>query len=232
MWALVTGGAKRLGAALCMALAEEGHSVVVHYRNSREEALEVVSACQHLGVKAAAIQGDFSSAESVAEFARDYLKRFQDTGLLVNNVGDYLVRSTLQTSIDEWLNLFQLNLHVPFVLSQLLAESLIKHKGQIINIGVSGLKRNAAYQYAPAYMLAKEGLWGLTLSLARELAPHDVRVNMVSPGQLDNSIDSHPIPMHRPAHCWEVCRVVKFLVDPASSYITGQNIEVAGGLAL
>lgn len=232
MWTLVTGGAKRLGAALCLALAEQGHSVVVHYNRSQKEAEEVVAQCQAMGKPAAAIQGDFSSLENVKDFIQRYLAQYPETRGVINNVGNYLIRSALETPLDEWMQLFQVNLHTPFILTQALTPALIRHKGQIINIGVSGLRRHAANTYSTAYTLTKEGLWGLTLATARELAPHGVRVNMVSPGQLDISVDTHQIPMHRPAYCWEVCRVVNFLLDPASAYITGQNIEVAGGLGL
>lgn len=232
MWTLVTGGAKRLGAALCLALAEKGHAIVVHYHQSQKEALQVVAACQALGVKACAIQGDFSSTASVQDFVQRYLQQFPDTKNLINNVGNYLIRSALQTSFEEWMLLFQVNLHTPFMLTQALAPSLIQQQGNIIHIGVSGLKPHAAHIYSTAYTLTKEGLWGLTLATARELAPQKVRVNMVSPGQLDISVDCHPIPMQRPGSCWEVCRVVSFLLDSESQYITGQNIEVAGGLGL
>ena len=232
MWTLVTGGAKRLGAALCLALAEKGHSVVVHFNHSQKEALEVVANCQAMGKQAAAIQGDFSSVATVEDFVERYLQQFPQTVALINNVGDYLIRSALQTPIEEWMHLFQVNLHTPFILTQALAPTLIQNKGQIINIGVSGLKRQTAHTYATAYTLSKEGLWGLTLAFARELAPQGIRVNMVSPGQLIFSVDQHQIPMHRPAYCWEVCRVVNFLLDPESAYITGQNIEIAGGLGL
>lgn len=232
MWTLVTGGSRRLGAALCLALAEKGHAVAVHYNNSQKEACEVVAQCQAMGVQAAAIQGDFSSLTNVKSFVERYLHQFSETTNLINNVGDYLISSALQTSIEDWISLFQVNLHTPFILTQALIPSLIQNQGQIINIGVSGLHRQVANTYATAYTLTKQGLWGLTLALARELAPQGIRINMVSPGELDISIDHHPIPMHRPATCWEVCRVVNFLLDPESAYITGQNIEVAGGLGL
>ena len=231
-WVLVTGGAKNLGAALCLALAENGYSVVVHYDHSKDDAEHVVARCKEKGVEAAAIQGNFDSLASVKKFIENYQKEFSDTSTLINNVGEYLIRSALHTSHEEWMHLFQVNLHAPFVLSKALAPTLIKNKGQIINIGASGLKRQSAHTYSTAYTLTKEGLWGLTLALARELASQGVRVNMVSPGQLETSIDSYKIPMHRPAYCWEVARVVNFLLDPASAYITGQNIEVAGGLGL
>ncbi len=232
MWTLVTGGAKRLGSALCLSLAEKGHSVVVHYNKSEKEALEIVASCQAMGRQAAAIQGDFSSVDSTKKFVQRYLEQFPETNTLINNVGEYLIRSALNTSIEEWLYLFQANLNTPFILSQALTPSIIRSQGQMINIGVSGLRGHIANTYASAYMLTKQALWGLTLALARELAPEKVRVNMVSPGELNISVDHHRLPMNRPAYCWEVCRVVNFLLDPESSYITGQNIEVAGGLGL
>jgi NAD(P)-dependent dehydrogenase (short-subunit alcohol dehydrogenase family) len=236
MWTLVTGGAKRLGAALCLALAEKGRSVVVHYNHREKEALDIVAQCQAIGGQAAAIQGDFSSTAGVKDFIQRYLEQFSDTEILINNVGNYLTRSALQTSIEEWTDLFQVNLHTPFLLAQALAPSLIQQQGQIINIGMAGIMRHTAHTYSTAYNLTKEGLLGLTLALARELASQKVRVNMVSPAHLSFSVDLPEnlaeLPMKRPAYCWEVCRVVNFLLDPASAYITGQNIEVAGGVGL
>lgn len=232
MWTLVTGGAKRLGASLCLSLAEKGRPVVVHYRHSYKEAIEVVAQCKALGCQAETIQGDFKSVESVKEFITRYLQQFPETEVLINNVGDYLIGSALNTSIEDWTYLFQVNLHTPFMLTHALAPSLLRNKGQVINLGVSGLHRHTANIYRTAYALTKQGLWGLTLALARDWASQGVRVNMVSPGELDNSVDHRPIPMQRPASCWEVCRVVNFLLDPESAYITGQNIEVAGGLGL
>lgn len=232
MWTLVTGGAKRLGEAICLALAEKGHSVVVHYHTSQKEALAVVAKCRSFGRDADLIQGDFNTLQSLQDFIKRYLEKFPNTSVLINNVGEYLVRSALQTSIEDWIHLFQVNLHAPFFLTQSLISSIIQSKGQIINIGASGLQRQIANTYSSAYTLTKEGLWGLTLAFARELAPQGVRVNMVSPGQLDISVDHYPIPMQRVAYCWEVCRVISFLLDSESSYITGQNIEIAGGLGL
>ncbi len=191
-----------------------------------------MSQCQAIGSQAVAIQGDFSSIANVQDFTRRYLQQFPETGVLINNVGNYLICSALHTSLEDWSSLFHVNLHVPLILTQALASSLIKNQGQVINIGVSGLHRHAASTYATAYNLTKQGLWGLTLALARELAPQNIRVNMVSPGELNISIDHRSLPMHRPATCNEVCRVVNFLLEPESAYITGQNIEIAGGLGL
>lgn len=231
MWTLVTGGAKRLGAAICTALAQEKRSICVHYRTSKGEADAVVQECHRLGVKAKAIQGDFSTEKGLLDFIARYQQECPTTSALINNVGNYLVASSLNTSFEEWRSLFQENLHAPFFLCKALAPQLMANKGHIINIGTSGLK-NSAHTYSAAYALTKQALLGLTLSLARELAPTGVSVNMVSPGELDISVDHTALPMGRPATCSEVTRVIAFLLDPANHYITGQNIEVAGGLGL
>lgn len=236
MRALVTGGAKRLGAAISATLAKLSYSVVVHYRYSVQEAEQMIHQCRALGVDADLIQGDLSTPEQVVAFAARYLDKYSDTALLVNNVGTYLTKSIMQTSTEDWLSLFNLNLHAPFILTHALIPSLISQGGQVINLGVSGLHTHKAQLYAAAYMMAKQGLWELTRSFARELAPQGVRVNMVSPGQLDISVDLLEKglwpPIGFPSTCEEVCRAIAFLIDPANRSITGQNIEVAGGLGL
>lgn len=236
MWVLITGGAKRLGAVISEALASQGYNVVIHYNKSIEEASEVVERCRLKGVNAEAIQGSFDTPSSVLDFSSRYLQKYPQTYSLINNVGDYLIESSLRTSYEDWLKVFQLNLHTPFMLSKELVPYLANTQGRIINMGVSGLFRQAANTYSSAYTLSKEALWGLTRSLALELAENKVTVNMVSPGMLDISIDYQSflekLPMSRPGTCLEVARLVTFLLHPDSSYITGQNIEIAGGLGL
>jgi 3-oxoacyl-[acyl-carrier protein] reductase len=138
--------------------------------------------------------------------------------------------------MDEWLKLFQTNLHAPFILIKHLVSSLCQHRGHIINIGAAGLGRMRADTYSTAYTLTKQNLWMLTRSLALELAPAGVRVNMVSPGHLETSVnlptDPLKLPMGRPGYHHEISRLILFLLDPANHYITGQNIEVAGGVSL
>lgn len=234
-WTLVTGGAKRLGARLCADLAVLGHSVLVHYHTSETEALEVVEVCRSLGVAAEPIKGDFSTSASTERFIEICLERYP-IRVLINNVGNYLVKSASQTTVEEWNAIFQSNLHTPFALSKAFLPSLCQFRGNIINIGIAGLVSMRADTYSTAYMSAKMGLLTLTKSMARELASKGVRVNMVSPGYLENSIDlpkdiTH-LPMHRAATLEEVSRAVTYLLNEQSCYITGQNLEVAGGVRL
>ncbi|MBS4168924.1 SDR family oxidoreductase [Parachlamydia sp. AcF125] len=232
-WILVTGAAKGLGAEICHQLAKEGHSVVIHYRTSRDGALQTAERCKQLGGKAEVIQGDFSSDQSLREFIHNYQQRFPHTEGLVNNVGNYLVKPALSTSLQEWNDLFQTNLTAPFFLIHELIPSLKKHQGSIVNIGSAGTHAFLSNSYSSIYHLTKTSLWMLTKNLAKELASDLVRVNMVSPGQLENSVDPlhySRLPMKRYGTLAEVAAVVTFLMHKQNSYITGQNIEVTGGL--
>lgn len=235
-WTLVTGGAQRLGREICTTLAALDYDVVIHYNTSHKEAIEVQELCLKQGVRAEIIQGDFSTLKSTAKFCRDYLDRFTLTRNLVNNVGNFLVQPALTTSPEEWHDLFQNNLHAPLALIQALSPSIQESQGAIVNVGVAGLDTVRADTYCTAYSCAKLSLWMLTKSLAKELTSKNVRVNMVSPGYLDISVDlpANPaeLPMGRPGKLAEVADLIAYLLEPTGSYITGQNIEVAGGIRL
>lgn len=235
-WVLVTGGAKRLGAEICRALAQQGHDIVVHYRASQQEALSVAQTCRSFGVAAEIVQGDLSSQAGVSDFLQRYLNDFSDTSHLVNNVGNYFTDSLQKTGVAQWHELFQVNVHAPFHLIHALLPGIKSVRGRIINIGTLGIHARG-YRRSSAYMITKESLLALTRSLAVELASDGVAVNMVSPGQLDISVDYTPeaaaaLPMGRAGRVEEVARVVAFLLQPESGYITGQNIEVAGAYGL
>ena len=235
-WTLVTGGGKRLGAEICRQLALSGYNLVIHYRTSFQEASEVAAFCRRAGVRAELIQGDFTTRDSTLQFVEKYLKQFSATQNLINNVGNYLLGAASQTSLDNWYDLFQNNLHAPFIIINGLLESIKKEKGGIINLGAAGLNQGRADTYSTAYRCAKMSLWMLTKSLAKELAPFLVSVNMISPGYLENSVDlpSDPasLPMGRPASLSEAAALIEFLLSPKGKYITGQNIELAGGVQL
>lgn len=235
-WTLVTGGAKRLGAEICRTLARQGHSLVIHYRTSQKEAEEVAAYCRNLGVKAETLQGDFVSRGSTEEFLTRYLSHFSETQFLVNNVGSYLTAPASETTLEEWEALFQSNANAPFAIIKSLAEPLKRHQGAIVNLGIAGLESSRADLYSTAYTCAKLSLLKLTRSLAREWAASQVRVNMVSPGYLENAVDLPrdlaSLPMRRPAALSEVSGMIAYLLSSDSRYITGQNIEIAGGVRL
>jgi len=235
-WTLVTGGSKRLGAKICESLAEQGMPILVHYRHSAVDAKKVVAACRKKGVDAELIQGDFSTLESTLQFAAECNRQFPEIKTLINNVGNYLVKPGTATTPEEWNALFQTNLHAPFTLCREFLQSLRQCQGNIVNIGVVGVGNVHADVHRTAYTASKMALWMLTKSLARELAADNVRVNMVSPGYIENAVDlpisPQNLPMGRPATFNDVIRALEFLLNEKNSYITGQNIEVGGGLGL
>lgn len=239
-YTLVTGSAKNLGKEICLTLAKQKFNLLVHYHKSEQEAFEVVEACRSYGVKAQAIKGDFSSLEGIKIFSKACKEKFPEIKNLVNNVGNYLVKAPLETSIEEVQDLFCTNLYAPLYLIQTLVETIKQHQGSIINIGVAGIERGRAESYSTAYSLTKASLLMLTRSLAKSLSPFHVTVNMVSPGILEGAIDAplDPsllptlLPMGRLGTLKEVAELIAFLLKQENHYITGQNIEVAGGVRL
>lgn len=233
-WTLVTGAAKGLGSAICLELAKRGYSLVIHYRESKAEAEDLKAECERLGSKAEIIKGDFSTG--VLEFLEEYISRFPDTKNLINNVGNYHIGSALNTPIDIWQELFQTNFLSSLQIMQALTPSIIQAKGSIINIGVTGIQSVPADVYSPAYTSSKLSLWMATKSLAKELAGQGVRVNMISPGYLENAVDLPTnlsiLPQGKPVTLRETAQLVAFLLDDANSSITGQNIEIAGAIRL
>lgn len=233
-WTLITGGAQRLGRAIALALAEKHKDLVIHYRSSEKEAHALAADLRKKGARAEILQGDFSTSQTTRDFLKRYLAQFSDTEALIYTVGDYLLGSPLEIDSAQLSALVHPNCLAALELAQALAPSLKEHTGSITTIGMVGCGQLRANTHAFGYNLTKVALWMLTQSLAKELAPAKVRVNMVSPGYMEESVDlpKEPLPFSRVATHEEVARAVAFLADPASSYITGQNLEVAGGVRL
>lgn len=242
---LITGAAKRLGRAIAVDLASKGWPLLLHYRSSAEEIHLTKALCQKayekLGVSRAIelIQGDFSSEVSIGNFVDELETRFQDDIYgVINNVGHYFWEEASKTEIARSRDLFLVNFHAPSEIMRKVS-FLLKEKGRggrIVNIGTPGLHRHGADTFSPMYSASKAALYHLTKSYAKELAPYHISVNMVSPGKLTNSVDTdlpqHSIPYGRLGDPEEVSRVVSFLCENSSGYITGQNIEVSGGFCL
>lgn len=231
-WTLVTGGALGLGAEVCLALAKTGRSIAVHYRSSEQEALLLQKRLERLDVAAGTIYGDLSTIESTREFLQRYCDTFEETEAVINNVGNYLLGPASSTAAEQLSALFQSNTIAPLMIIQALLPALKARRGHIVNIGMAGAAN--ATSHAAAYDVTKVSLFQLTKSLAKELAPHGVCVNMVSPGYLENSVDlpseMSRIPAGRPGRLQEIADAVVFLLS--GDYITGQNLEVAGGVRL
>jgi len=235
-WTLVTGGAKGLGAQICIDLASAGHNILIHYRTSDKEALEVAERCRDFGVQVNFFQSDFSNAATIQKDIQRLIQQFPGIKNLINNVGPYVIHSALETKMKEMTDLFQVNLYTPFLLIQSLLPAIRSQMGSVITIGVAGLENGRVDTYSMAYTMSKQALLTMTKAFAKELAPFSVRVNMVSPGHLVESVDAPKDPTqlieHRVGNPQEITRVIAFLLEKESVYITGQNIEVAGGVRL
>jgi len=233
-WTLITGAAKHLGATLALSLAKAGKSVCIHYNKSEKQAKQLVDTIQKEGGTAKIIQGDFSTIILVRDFLDRYLAEFSETETVIHNVGNTLIKPASETNIDEMLSLFETNLFAPFHITEKLLPTIKKHKGNILFLGVAGLNSVRAETYASIYHLTKMSLFGLTKSLAKELAPFSVRVNMISPGYLENAMGPEEakkrLQLHRTATFEEVAKCAVYLLS--EKYITGQNIEIAGGVRL
>lgn len=236
MWTLVTGGALRLGAEICRKTARSGRNIAIHFRQNESEAMRLREELIGYGVKAEIIQGDFSTLESTELFLDRYQKHFANTDAVINNVGNYVIGPASTASPQELSALFQVNTIAPLTIIQALLPSLKQHRGRIVNIGMAGAQNAGANTHATAYHLSKLSLAMLTKSLAKELAVFGVSVNMVSPGYLEHSVempsDMAHIPAGRVGQFKEVAEGVVFFLDQGNAYITGQNLEVAGGIRL
>jgi pteridine reductase len=234
--ALVTGGARRIGACLVQTLHKQGFRLIVHYKTSADEANELVGALNQLRPNSAvAIGADLNDMATIEPLVSQCLEQFGRLDILINNASSFYPTPLPHATLTQWDDLMNSNLKAPLFLAQACAPSLLAHHGCIVNIVDIYARR--PLQDHPIYCAAKAGLEMLTRSFARDLAPN-VRVNAVAPGAIlwpEN--DDHPlerdalleqIPMGRLGDPEDIAQAVLFLVCNAP-YITGQTIVVDGG---
>jgi 3-oxoacyl-[acyl-carrier protein] reductase len=238
-FALVTGSARRLGRAIALRLAASGHFTFVHYRGSRRDAEAVLKTIRAAGGDGALVAGDLGTARGVAAVARAIRARVGSKGrleVLVNNVGVYTVGPLLTFSADDFDAVLRANLTGCFRLTQALLP-VMGRGGNVVNIGYAGVDNLTATTHNTAYLISKTGLLILTKSLAQALGAHGVRVNMVSPGILSNSVElphkaSDFVPLEFLGDVDDVADAVEWIIGPKARYVTGINLDVAGGYHL
>jgi len=237
---LVTGGAKRVGAAIVRRLHREGADVMLHYRGSEREANALRSELNAARANSVAlVQADLLDLAGLAEIVRNAVNRFDRLDALVNNASTFFPTPVGEMTQATWESLIGTNLRAPLFLSQAAAPHLRKTNGAIVNI--TDIHAERPLKNYVIYSIAKAGLAGLTRSLARELGP-EVRVNGVAPGPIawpeDGSFDevarqrviSNTI-LKRTGDPDDVARAVYFLIAGAP-YVTGQIIAVDGGRSI
>lgn len=237
--ALITGAAKRLGAEIAKTLHSAGDNIVLHYRDSSNDAQ---SLCEDLNLirpdSAVTIQADLLETSALSALITQSAQQWQRLDILVNNASAFYPTPIGEVTENDWDNLLGINLKAPFFLSQSATDWLQREQGCIVNI--DDIHALRPLKDHPVYSISKAGLRALTLSLAKELGPQ-IRVNGVSPGAIlwpKDELTDHKkqqilsrITLKRTGHPLDIAKAVRFLVHDAD-YITGQTLTVDGGRTL
>ena len=240
--AIVTGGSRGIGRAVALALAEAGASVAIIYAGNTKAAEETKQAVEEKGVQAMAIQCDVSDEKAVADMVKAVKKEWGRVDILVNNAGITRDGLLMIMKEEDWQAVLNTNLNGAFHCTKAVSRLMMKQRsGSIINItSVVGETGNAGQAN---YAAAKAGLIGFTKSVAKELASRNIRCNAVAPGSIatdmtavlgEEAVDAmvQTIPMGRVAQPEEVAKAVLFLASDDASYITGQTLNVDGGMVM
>ena len=238
--AIVTGASRGIGKAIAIFLAKEGAEVIINYSSSLENANKVVSEINSFGGKAYPLQADISNENSVNELIKTVLEKNNKIDVLVNNAGITKDGLLMRMKTDDWQKVLDLNLSGVFYCTRAVSRQMLKQKkGRIINItSVVGLMGNPGQAN---YSAAKAGVVGLTQSAAKEFASRGITVNAVAPGfistdmtkDLNSEAILSAIPLGRFGAPEDVAGAVTFLAaDPSAAYITGQTIQVDGGMVM
>jgi NAD(P)-dependent dehydrogenase (short-subunit alcohol dehydrogenase family) len=235
---VVTGGARRLGRAMVLAMAESGANVAFTYLSSTSEARQLERQVQDSGARCLAIQCDLRREDNVQQMLNPVVDRFQAVDILINNAGLYQTARLEEITAAQWDELFAVNVRAPFLVSRYCAPHLRRAHGRIINLGsLGGLKPWTTHAH---YCSSKAALHMLTQVMAKALAP-EIAVNCVAPGMIDTGSGEEDAalmnrlavrtPMKKSGSPQDVVNAVMYFAM-APHFITGQILTVDGGLGL
>ncbi len=240
--ALVTGGGRGIGRAICLELGRLGATVIVNYNGSKEKALEVVDEITACGGNADSIRCNVADYSECEEMVKKILEKHSKVDILVNNAGITRDNLILRMSEKDFDDVVMTNLKGAFNTTKHLTKNFLKlRSGKIINISsVSGVMGNAGQAN---YSASKAGIIGLTKSIARELSSRNICVNAVAPGFIETEMAQampaeilegavKAIPLGRIGQVQDIANIVSFLASDMADYITGQVICVDGGMAI
>ena len=240
--ALVTGGSRGIGRAVCLELARRGANVAVNCAGNARAAEETAAACRELGVQAFAVQADVSDSAAAGAMVKAVIERFGRLDILVNNAGITRDKLALQMKNEDLDAVLDTNLKGAFYCMRAAYRPMMKQRyGRIVNLSsVVGLRGNPGQAN---YAASKAGLIGMSKSIAKELASRNVTVNLVAPGFIGTDMTAvlpeaareallKSIPMARLGQPEDVARAVAFFAAEDAGYITGQVLFVDGGMAV
>ena len=239
-WIFITGGAQRIGKAIAEHFHHHNWNVIIHYRNSEKEAIELKQKLNSVRENSfEIIKADLDDSASVEVLCKKVLEISPNLKAIINNASTFYPKEISEIEEEDWSALLSSNLKAPMFICKFLGERLKKNTGSIVNItdiyAESGLARYATYA------AAKAGLLNMTKSLASELAP-EVLVNSVAPGVILWDVGNEPdeekkeeilkkVPLRRMGSVEDIVMMVDYLVTK-NSYMTGRNINVDGGKSL
>ena len=243
--AWVTGSSTGIGRAICLAFAERGCDVVVHYGKSRDKAEEVAGRVEELGRDVLLVQGNVADAEDVERMTREVEEHYGRLDILVNNAGSMVERASLEEMTEElWDRVMAVNLKSVYLCSQAVLP-LMKRQGRGRIVNVSSISaRDGGSANSIAYAAAKGGVSTMTRTMAKDLGPQGILVNAVAPGRIDTPFHDQftppekraekvgAIPLAREGTPEEVAEAVLFLASSGSGYILGEVLEINGGLLM
>lgn len=240
--AIVTGAAKGIGRAIALKLASKGANIVLNYRSSEEKAIEVEEEIKSLGVEVLRVKGDISVLSDVENLINSAKEKFGTIDIMVNNAGITKDNLILRMKEEDFDSVIDVNLKGVFNCLKTITPIMVKQKkGKIINLSsVVGVSGNAGQVN---YAASKAGVIGMTKSLAKEVGSRGITVNAVAPGFIETDMTEvlgdklkdetkKGIPLKRLGTPEDVANVVSFLASEEGNYVTGQVINVDGGMVM
>ncbi len=238
----VTGGSRGIGKEVALEFAENGYNVVINYVSSKTNVEELKSEFESKGVKTLIMQADVTDKEAIDEVVKKAIEEFGSIDVLVNNAGITRDNLLMRMSEEEFDKVIEINLKGTYIVTKAVTKYMMKkRKGSIINLSsVVGVAGNAGQCN---YSASKAGIIGFTKSVAKELASRNIRSNAVAPGFIETDMTAvlsdevkenihNQIPLKRMGTAREVANLIYFLGSEESSYITGQVINVDGGMVM
>ena len=240
--AFITGATRGIGRQIAITLAKEGFDIAINYRKENEDLIETKKMVEDQKVKCFTVQGDVSSFEDSERMVKDIIEEFNHIDILVNNAGITKDMLLMRMKKEDFESVIGVNLVGTFNITKNVIPYMMKNRsGRIINVSsVVGISGNAGQTN---YSASKAGIIGITKSLAKEVGSRNILVNAVAPGFIETQMTdvlkeevkeeiSKTIPLKRMGTVEDVANVVKFLASKDSSYITGQVINIDGGMLM
>ncbi|SEN60448.1 3-oxoacyl-[acyl-carrier-protein] reductase [Amphibacillus marinus] len=240
--ALVTGASRGIGRAIALELATKGYDVAVNFSGSEGKAQEVVKEIEALGQQSIAIQANVANEDAVKDMIKAVVDQFGRLDVLVNNAGITRDNLLMRMKVDEFEQVIDTNLKGVFLCMKAVTRQMMKQKsGKIINISsVVGISGNAGQTN---YVAAKAGVIGMTKTAAKELAARNINVNAIAPGfittdmtdQLNDELKAQLlalIPLAKLGEAADIAKAVSFFASDDAGYITGQTLQVDGGMVM